>query len=199
MPEVGDIYRVKVEWTLPEQVNAYNQFGVVVTNSTCSNEELLDGIEEWLESAYSELEDSLNVDVTVVSAYVTKVQWSVDHWEVESIIGTRILGIDGTDSTDMLPHAVAAVVTFPTTVPKRRGRVFIPGLADNKVTNSLLTGPTATAIALFAAELIGQFPCTTATAAYYVLGDDGTYTYPASTRVNGVVGSQRRRKPGVGI
>ena len=99
----------------------------------------------------------------------------------------------------MLPHATAAVITLPTATPKKFGRVFVPGLTESNQNDSLLTAGAASALSNLAGALLTPFTAAGASFSYKVIGKGGNVDTPTGFAVNGVLGSRRSRKPGVGI
>jgi hypothetical protein len=199
MPQIGDIYRAVLHWTLPEQVDAYNVLGLEVTAGSCSGGQLLTAAAAFLTDVVAELEDSIEANVDLVDCKLSKMIWTGVKWEVDVLLGPFFPTFAASGSDELLPQLVAAVTTFPTNVPKRRGRISWPGFDESQQKDGLLLEAAATRMATAAALLLLGFEAGDADVAYTILGHDGTTTIPDTASVNGVCGTQRRRKPGVGV
>jgi len=199
MPSADDVYRAAVHITLPEQVDAYNILGLKCIAGSCTDAEFLAAAATYIQNVYATVDDVLQQNVDLAETTITKVVFSVDKWIVDALVGTFLPTFTATETGDMLPHIMAMVLTLPTAIPKKRGRVFIPGLSEEHQDDSLLDSTAATALGNFGTTLRSGFTAGGASFNYHVLGNDGLATYPTSFVVNGIMGSNRRRKPGVGI
>lgn len=199
MPSSGDHFRAIVGWTMPEQVDAANVLAFKMVSGTCTDSEFQTALAAYLTTAYGYLQGVVHNNVDIAEVKVVEVTWSVASWITTRLVGTISPSFTSTDSGEMLPHACSGVIVMPTSVPKRRGRVNIPGLTEAQQSDSLWVSGCATAMANFGAALRTGFSPGAGSANYYVLGNDGTSSYPGVASVNGLVGSQRSRKPGVGI
>ena len=194
----GDVVRAAVRFSMPESAEAYNVLHFLCTSGTCDDSDLLTALDTWITALYDKVKGIIHNGVTVEDVDVVKVAWDTDHWETVALIGNILISLAGTDANDMLPHAVAAVATLPTIKPKRRGRVFVPGLTEVQQSDSLLVAGAATAMGLFAAWLRTLITSSGASLYYTVAGKGGTTNLSTGYDINGIVGSQRRRKLGVG-
>lgn len=195
----GDVLRAAVEFTMPEQVDAFNILGLKVLTGSCTDAELLAAVGGWLTGAFSWLEAGISDQVDIANCRVTKMAWVATQWEVSAVIGNVIPTFTAEAVDDMLPHAVSSVITLPTGKPTSRGRINIPGATESVQADSVIAGLWATALASFATGIMTQLSPGTTTIDYAVLGNDGQARVPTGANVNGILGSQRRRKPGVGI
>lgn len=199
MPVAGDVYRVAAHFTMPEQVDAYNVLGLKVISGTCTDAELLTAGASWMTTAYAYLQGVMHNQVDLADARVTKVVWSAGAWITDQIVGTIFPTFTAADGTDMLPHAVAPYVTFETLAPKRKGKIKLLGFSEANQADSLVAAGAATAMGNFANAITTVLSPGTALVYYAVLGNDGTARTAISELVRGVVGSVRRRRPGIGI
>lgn len=197
--DAGDLFRIAQHITMPEQVDAYNVLGVRCESGTCTEAEFLTAAATWVTGLYANLQGVIHNQVDLAEGTLNQVVWSVDAWVVDRLIGTILPSFTPTDANDMLPHAVAGVISFPTDIPRKFGRVFIPGLSEVQQADSLLVSGAATALANFATALRTAFTAGSASFLYRVLGQGGLFDDTTGFSVNGLVGSQRKRKPGVGI
>lgn len=196
---VDDVFRVAVEFSMPAVQKAYNVIGLKCTAGSATDAQLMSAIDSWLVTAYAFLQGNISTDVDIVEYVVTRMVWSAGKWLVQEVMGSATPVFTATDGADMLPHATAGVVTFPTFVPRRKGKVFVPGLTEANQEASELVSGTLTALGNFANALTTVLLPGTANVYYAVIGDDGVARTAVSYVVNSIAGSQRRRKPGVGV
>ena len=195
----GEVLQVALDMPMPEQVNAFNVLRFLCESGSATDAEILTAIGSWITAAYTSLLTAMSDQVDVSNGRVAKIAWSGTEWITNQIVGTILPGLTGTRTEDMLPHAVAACITFPTDKPQSRGRVFLPGFTENLQDNSLWIASAATTMGNFATLLRTAIYAGSATLRYAIAGNDGVARVTSGFSVNGITGSQRRRKPGVGI
>lgn len=195
----GDVFRLAQHFEGPEQVQAFNILALKCVTGTCTDAELLAAASTWLKAAYDECIDLISDQVTMSECRVTRMIWSVNKWLVTELIGSVLNPSTFAETTDMLPHAVAAVPVFATAKPTSRGRVNIFGVGESEQEDGLWNSTAVADITAFAGDLRSVLAPGSATLYYAILGDDGTARTTTSAVVTDVPGSQRRRKPGVGI
>lgn len=195
----NDVFRVAVRWSLPDLVTAYNILGLLCTAGSATDAELLTAIDAWLVTAYAYLQTNISTLADIEEARVSRMAYAAGEWSVSEILGTEYPIFTSTDSAQMLPHAVSLVTTFPTAVPTRKGKVFLPGFTEDATNKSDVNLGLLPVIGNFATALTTVLLPGTATVWYAILGDDGVARLPTAYRVNTLSGTQRRRKPGVGI
>jgi len=167
-------------------------------NTVCS------AIEGYIEDILSAVNGQVASAVTTILDYVHEVEWNAVSgvWETKRLVGTVEPSESFSGASELLPWQNAAVLTANTLRPKTRGRKFIPAFTegmsdgDSEWTSTALAG-LATALAAYIADetisagndLIVGVPSTV----------DGQFYPFTDGEVVDIVGSQRRRKPGVGI
>lgn len=195
----GDIFRAALKYSMPDTQTAYNVLGFMCTAGSCTDTELLTALDSLLVTALAYIAGNIFSGVDVDEARVTGMVWTAGEWVVDRLVGSIVPTFTPTDANHMLPHAVAGVITLPTAHPRRRGRVFIPGLTENQQVASDLEPGAVTSLTSFASALTTVMTPGSANVSYHVLGSDGL-ARPATTYVvNSLVGSQRKRKPGIGV
>lgn len=199
MPDPGDIFNVALRFALPEGVEAYNVYDFLLSTGSATDAELLTVIAAKLTDAYAFLQDQIRSTVNMQEGKVNKVIWSGTEWIVDRIVGQVIPTFTPTRTDDMLPHAVSPVVTFFTNTPKVRGRKFVPGFTEATQDESLLIGTAISALLSYGSEIFTGETCGAGNLAYVIASSLGIPIGPNIVAVDGIVGSQRRRKPGVGI
>lgn len=134
--------------------------------------------------------------------YMTKVEWdeTTQQWVMAALIGEVASSMAGTDVNDALPNQMAATVRATTSRPKSYGRKFIPGWTEDKATGGEIVAAGLTALGDFVDDYIDDID----------LGSVGRLSpgVPRTSQnlfldfltgvVNSIMGTQRKRKPGVG-
>lgn len=198
----GDILQVVQTINMPDLVKAQNVFTFIAGGTGTATDPVITAtIEVFLENFYDELAGRISSAVSLAEATINAMSYDItDGWLVDRNVGTAEPSVTFGATGDMLPHASAAVITAPTAVPKRRSRKSIAGCVEAEVDNSEITTTLLTALALAAIEWITDTPVTGGIILISSLLSDLGITIPlVAATVPDVVGSQRRRKPGVGI
>jgi hypothetical protein len=109
-------------------------------------------------------------------------------------------GSSGTGSGEVIANLVAGVFVARSTLFRARGRKFWSGLTESAVVGNSLT---STAMIAFLAGLTAYITQYTTEAGSTltpgVIGKDGNFHQFTSGFVSSLLGSMRRRKPGLGI
>lgn len=117
------------------------------------------------------------------------------HWVYQREVPVSLVG---GASSDYLPQQNAAVI-IGITPSRRRGKKFIAGIAEGNVTGGVLDSGFKTQLQAMAASWLAGLVDGSVTWASGVCRKDGSdFIGFTGTRVDSLVGSQRRRKPGVG-
>lgn len=124
-----------------------------------------------------------------------------DNGEVKRNIGSAAIGLSGQQASDMSPSGVAALITADTSLPKQRGRKYVPGLAEGDIVDGLITVARLATLALLTVEyldsitgiLAGEL---TPGVLSRTLADFKPFI--SSGAITDVPAYQRRRKPNVG-
>lgn len=107
---------------------------------------------------------------------------------------------NGSGTGDILPNSVAVVLIGKALGLRRIGRKFIAGVTEANVTGNLLVGTAVAAVADALTDYITLF--TTAAGSTWqpgILDKTGTFRSFQSGFVSALLGTMRRRKPGLGI
>lgn len=201
----GDVLRVVVSISAPDTVLCQNVFHYALSDPGAANppdSSVLTSIDLELTAIYELWDDEMSDGYTVDVADVDKVEWNATEsiWEVVEHIGSVLLDITGLGISDACPHGCAANLTFDTLDPKRRGRKFFPGIAEDGVDDSTFIGAVQTVLAAMVAEIISDRGVTGG--AEIVAGipsNLGTWLPFILGVANTISAYQRRRKPGVGV
>lgn len=198
----GTILKVVVSMLLPDSVIAQNIFYSVVTDLLTSDEEVdvVTDIVTWIESLYATINTFIVDDVNASDVKVYEYDAIDDDWDE---VGTDVWADGFSSEDDMFPHGVAIVCHARTTDPDTQATKFLAGLQELAALDSDLVGATVTAVGNFCDIWVAPF-VGTETGGTFVTGvwstaDTVFKLFSGAFVVNGVLGYQRRRKPGVGI
>ena len=195
----NDVFELALHYVMPEDVDAYNILRFFNLSGTATDAQLLVTMAAFVTTAYTTLLGIMSNQVDVADGVLNKIVWTGVKWEVNALVGTILPALTGTDGTDMLPHQCTGLVTFPTLLPRKFGKIHVAGITEANQSDSLLTGGAATALGNFATAMLAAQNPGTAAVYYTISGKGGTSHFPQGFFVRGLMGSQDRRKPGVGI
>ena len=154
-----DILRVTLVWDLPGTVVGNNVFYWKFDDPQAdepTDSAIITSLVTKVSAMVTDIQSHLSTDITADDIEVDKIAWNVDKWEVTENIGEGLIDITGTNTTDAIPHGVAALVTAKTAKPKTRARKFFPGIAENEVTDSTLSSTLLASLANLAAEWLSE-------------------------------------------
>lgn len=198
----NDLLQARVFFDMPEQVISECTFAYKADLAAPQTDAtVLAAIDAQMDDMWTNLVTQITEDVQLDHMELREMAWVTDVWEVVRHIGESIPGVTFTSIVEMLPHAVAPYITADTLIPKTRGRKFIPGFTEAQQVDSVLIAGAVTALAAFALDYIGTISIDGSNFLIPVVLSvvDGLARNLTSTNVSDIVGSQRRRKPGVGI
>ena len=198
------VIRAVFELLFPDYRVAQNVFWFLADFTSPQSDAAVEAaIESYVDDVITEVDDDIKSTCTVSPGDVNEMVWNAGEgiWEVDRFIGQIEPSITFAETTEMLPHAVCPVLVANTARPKTRGRKSIPGFceADNDMgdVSAGALAHLATALAQYLADetissgndlLVGVASTVT-----------GTFWEFTDGHVDSLFGSQRRRKPGVGI
>lgn len=197
----GDILRTSVNFTLEDGTQYQNVYhhqraGVGVF----TDQEHVDALKSWAQTVYNTI--AAHVSDTIIEALssVDKVEYVAGKWTVTENVGTFTPTFTPTGSTDTLPNQIAPYLIFKTSRPKTVGRKFLFPFLETSQDAGVLTSAAMVVLNSFAAEAMTYISL----AAENVLipgvvrtAVDAWHSFYAVI-ANAIVGTQRRRRPGVG-
>lgn len=186
--------RAIVKGTLANIVQVRNMFTASVTESGGDTAEVL--WSAYIENVYSSFSSIL---ATVFSTYSYEIQeYILGSWAPVQEVTFDYTG--GNDTSDYLPNAVSIVLLGKATGLRHVGRKFFSGLAETGTTGNILSGA---AVAQAAAALLAYISPFTGIGGGLiqpgVIDKNGTFHPFVGGIVSSILGSMRRRKPGMGI
>jgi hypothetical protein len=199
----GDILKVVYEVTLYDGTIAQNVYYLIADLiAPQADLSVVNGIELWIEAMYAEVEH-LVVDDTIQNiCSVHEVEWNavLALWEVTRFVGYFTPTINYSNVGEALPNQVSPFATFLTSRPKSRGRKFLYAWGETTQAFGYLGGPDLTALGLYADEVLDNVvlgPLNELIAGVVRTAVNEFLQFTGAVVTN-VLGTQRRRRPGVG-
>lgn len=198
----GDIIKLVVEAILDEGTIVQNVYYLLAELAAPqADQSILNALETWVESAYGNLTVEMSNTVTFQDIVADIIEWDTDHWETTYHIGTEDIDTVPAGTGDPFPNQVSAFATFNTTRPKSKGRKFLFPFDELMALGSYLTAPAVSSIVDYAADILttivlGPF---NELVPGIVRSSVNEFLEFRSAVVTNVLGTQRRRRPGVGI
>jgi hypothetical protein len=198
---IGDILRTTVGFTLEDGTVAQNIFHHVKTGiGAVSDAAVIEAIQNRVDSMYAEIILAIDSSVVPNLASVDEVAFLEGKWTVIENIGTFVVDFTSIVNEDMLPNQVSAFVTFKTARPKSVGRKFLIPFVEPFQAGSFLTSTAVEYVVAWADKAVNDI--------VIQVGDnlvpgivrtvEDTFLEYTLAIVTNVLGSQRRRRPGVG-
>lgn len=162
---------------------------------------VLDAIAAQVEALYANMNAHINSGTQLTDVVVNKWEYnSTDGWHTGALVGIEPL-VDGFGAAaNAFPHSVAAVVTAFTQKPKVRSRKSIGGIVESVADTSTVASAALSALAAFLADWLAPIVIDGSTQLLPVVpSETGVIEYLLYGLVSGIIGSQRQRKPGIGI
>lgn len=197
----GSIYKATATFTMPAGTIAQWVWHYIQAAGTdVAAQTIADAVRSNVGQAMNEIEDY--VISTVVGDTLELAEWDDTLKEFNTVATSDLSGADGENVTDeMLPHQDAGVVKFFTSVGRSIGKKFIFGLVETAQNESTWIGAVVTAMAAFADAFNADIAAggETFQPGNFNLIQELFRIWTDSVEANAITGSQRRRRPGVGI
>lgn len=200
----GDIIKAVWEQVLNDGTIAQNVFHFIANLSEeVPSTTALTILAPAIDAMYQNVQAIVDANCVVNPMVLHKVAWNATEqaWETIEYIGQYLGSFAATGTGDAFPNQIAPTVTGDTNRPQSRGRKFLAGMVESVADGSDLTAAAISAISDWAADYIADVQ----------VGQSGVFS-PGVVRaavneflaftvanVNSIVGTQRRRKPGVGV
>ena len=199
----GDVLRVTANFELGDGTQYQNVYHYVRDGTDPFSDAVhVAAILAHQQAAYVALETIVNSDATQQLSFVDRVEFNeiVDEWRVVENIGTYTIAWtpDGVDDT--LPYQSSPYVVFKTQRPKSVGKKFLFPITEDRQADTVMTGGTVTAIVAYAAQILTAIELGGDATLSGVIVRTGVQTVlPLLVAVvSDILGSQKRRRPGVG-
>lgn len=176
--------------------------GTVQTRNMFTGNVTLLGTDSYTDMAYG----YITPIYTPLLPYISSV-WSSESLQVQKFFGGSWVDLEevpifltATGSTDPLPNTVAAVLIGKTGIKRQLGRKFFAAFTEaSSVGNTLVSGAAGAMATALAAYITVWTSAQGSSWAPGVLGKDGQFRLFLGGFVSGLLGTMRRRKPGIGI
>jgi hypothetical protein len=154
-----------------------------------------------IETLYGLLNSQISSATALTDLVCNKWEYNAtEGWHTGALIGTDTLSDGFSVGTDAFPHIVAATITGFCQEPKTRTRKSIGGFVESTADDSDLLAAAVTALGNFLGEWLTARVISGAEELVPIIPQyDGTWEYLLYGLVSDILGSQRQRKPGVGI
>lgn len=199
----GDILRISVNFELGDGTQYQNIYHMVRDGTDAYSDAVhITAIETKIEAMYQTIVSQVLADVTEQLSFVDRVEFNeiTDQWAVVENIGTFTPTFVPVNAGEGLPYQSAPYIIFKTQRPKSVGKKFLFPFAEDQQDETILTGAAVTAMTAFGVSVLNAL----------TVGGDATLTFGITRTgigiflnflvavVNDVIGSQKRRRPGVG-
>lgn len=202
--QIGDVVKAVSEFVFPDGTIGQNIFYYELAGDTPQDDDdIKDAITAAIDALYTLIDDCISDQIVVNPMAFTIVGWSIEEmkWVTEANLGYSTPTWAGANIADPFPNQIAAVLTAATARPKSRGRKFFPMFAENQAIVGDLIGGALTALAAAGALWLQNLPLGGANGLWPMVPStlDGAKLGLQSVEVNSILGTYRKRKPGVGI
>lgn len=202
---VGDVVRGVAEWDMPESTIAQMVWHWIGKSGTTATEaQVGTAIELAIDTAWDRIDHLVSdeVDGAEVEGYLW--DFALDRWD--GIFTAQLIGADGANATEMLPHGAAALLKTFTAANRRQGRKYVPGMGKDTTLDGIFSAGTLTDVALFGSDMDDDIVAGGLTLAAGTFNTDPTSPlFETFSEASGAVAAeavaayQRRRRPGTGI
>lgn len=197
----GDILRTTCNFELGDGTQYQNVYHHKrLGEDVVADSVLVNNVEAWVEDMYAELVGVVKDDTIAQLCFVDRVEFVEGQWKVTENIGFFTPAFTPVDVGDALPYQSAPFLVFKTARPKSTGKKFLFPFTEAWQADSILVGGAIVDMVAYGVDAISDIE---------MAGD--ALLQPGVVRtgvdawlpfnvviVNDVIGSQKRRRPGVG-
>lgn len=199
----GDILRISCNFELDDGTQLQNIWHMIRDGTDpISDATHVAAILAKLEQIYDKIVAQVVDNVVPKLSFVDRVEFNeiVDEWRVVENIGTFTLDWTPTNANEGLPYQAAPYIVFKTQRPRSVGKKYLFPFAEDQQNETILVGAAVTAMVALGVDVLSGKE----------VGGDVTLTFGIVRTgiqtwlnflvavVNDVIGSQKRRRPGVG-
>lgn len=200
----GEYIKAAFEATLPDGTIAQNVFNFrAAFTSDQANSAVLSAIESYVEDIYDAMGSYITSTIVENLGAVNKMTWDTANniWATGTLVGYIQPSLTLSGAGDLLPNQIAPVLVANTTRPKSRGRKFLMGVTEGLTQGTDLVSAALTALGVALAHYIADETISAGNDLIVGVLRDGVNQFLDFTdgEANSLVGTQRRRKPNVGI
>jgi hypothetical protein len=155
-----------------------------------------------MEDIYSAVSTYLSDGFTVNLSKVHRIEWDpvTSEWVTALLLGTGLPSITHTNTDDAFPNQIAPVLVANTLRPKTRGRKFLMGFVETAANGGDLVTAAVTAMGNALSAYLSDETVSGSNVLSPGVARQGVDSFKEFSDgvANTIVGTQRRRKPGVG-
>lgn len=198
----GEVVQAVVDYVSGSGVHFQNKFSYLAQFASDQSEAVvLAAIASHLQQIMDNLVVELNGAFNDPDTYMDVIEFIDGAWEVVRNVGTTFVNTSFNNSSNTLPFQTSAYLVGRTARPRSRGRKFLPPFGEDQQASSLLESTALADVVDAAADYIddidlgggnGLVPGVPSTVT-------GTFLPFVGATTNSAIGTQRRRRPGVGI
>lgn len=199
---IGTTLKAVSTMTLPGGNIAQNVWYWKLAGTTpVSEATVLAAIATRISLCFAQVQAYIRSTVTLDTVAVHTWVWDgVSAWETGLYVGEAALSDSFAGAANMLPHAAAGVISASTSDVNRTSRKSIAGLDESTQDQSEFISAVVTALVNFGSQWLADIVLGGSEFLDPGLpGGDGVFYPLLVAAVGDIVGSQRRRKPGIGV
>lgn len=199
----GDILRVSCNFELGDGTQYQNIYHYVRDGTDpISDSAHVANLAIKLNLAYETLEGRVKNDVVNKLSFVDRVEFNeiTDQWEVVENIGVFTLEFSPTGLTDSLPFQSSPYIIFKTQRPKSVGKKYLFPFLEEMQASTILNEASVASIVAYGVAILSSIELggdATLTAGIVRTGIQTFLNFLVAV-VGDLLGSQKRRRPGVG-
>lgn len=200
----GDVLKVFLELVLADGTIAQNVYHFRATfDDDHSDSEVSTAVEGYIEDIMGAVSTYLSDDFTINPSWLHKTVWDPvgTKWVTSTLVDIFTPSFTHTNTDDPFPNQIAPTMTANTYYPGHRGRKFLPGFVETSALASELVAAALTALGTALAHYLADE--TVSGTDYLLVGvpaaSANEFQAFSDGVANSIVGTQRRRKPGVGV
>lgn len=201
--ENGDIIKGYIEFELEDGTIAQNVYYWLcnfLSEETAGA--VVNACIDYMEDIYNDISTYLSDGFTVQLSKIHRIEWDAvtSKWVTQALLGTGLPVVTHTNTDDTFPNQIAPVLVANTGRPKTRGRKFLMGCVETMASGGDLVTAAVTAMGNALNDYLADETVSGSNVLSPGVPREGVNDFKefADGVVNSVVGTQRRRKPGVG-
>lgn len=198
-----DVLKVFLEIVLADGTIAQNVFYFIADFLTTETDSaVLTAMESYIEDIYEAVSDYLSDDFSINPSEGAIIKWNPTGsiWETYRVLGSIAPSFTHVSAVDSLPNQIAPTMTANTNRPKTKGRKFLTGFIDSSCDGSTLIAGAVTALGVALNHYLADETVSGSNQLSPGVPRKGVDDFKEFTdgSASSIVGTQRRRKPGVG-
>jgi hypothetical protein len=120
MPEIGDIFKLALEFEDAGGNKFFNIFDFLLEDGACSDTQLLTNIGVLVNACYAHLNTAIVSAIDANNSPVWQMVWSGVAWNTFRYVGMVSPVTNFANASECLPYQTSALVKFLTTLPCQR-------------------------------------------------------------------------------